>query len=45
MGFIRDYTGSYNLGLSLIGGVLITGGFLGLYLARSSTGPRPAISG
>ena len=45
MGFIRDHTGSYNLGLSLIGGVLITGGFLGLYLARASTGPRPAISG
>lgn len=45
MGFIRDRTGSYDLGLALIGGALMVGGFLGLYLARSSTELRPTIPG
>ncbi len=41
MGSIRDQTGSYSLGLLLIGGALIAGGFLGLFLARKPTGPHP----
>jgi len=39
MGYVRDQTGSYNLGLLLIAAALIAGGFLGLALAH-----KPAAS-
>jgi len=49
MGYIRDQTGSYSLGLVLIAVALIAGGFLGLFLARKPVHPpvpsRPATAG
>ena len=39
MGYIRDRTGSFDLGLVLIAGALIMGGLLGLFLAGKRTAP------
>lgn len=44
LGFIRDESGSYNLGLQGIGVVLVAGGWLGLALARRPSG-EPAAKG
>jgi ACS family tartrate transporter-like MFS transporter len=37
MGYIKDWTGNYDYALLLIGGALIFGGFLGLFLAHKCT--------
>lgn len=41
LGFIRDRTGGYDLGLFLIAGALAAGGLLGLFLARSARRSMP----